>query len=164
MKRLCFLLLLLMISTFGYSNEFNNSFSQTGFSGILRTPHASTIHYGDASFALNWEEDINYQSGYTSGAHNTILLGFGVLPGVEFSLQNSYKSFKGKGGFNSGAASDLAFYFKISSEHYFKDWPVQFALGANDVGGMTKGHRNYYSVLSYPYDNFEIKFWLWHGL
>ncbi|WP_163937979.1 YjbH domain-containing protein [Paraferrimonas sp. SM1919] len=132
------------------------SFSQTGFSGNLRTPNAHTINYGDINFAINFENNVDHQVGYGRGAHNSLLLGVGLLPGVELLAQNTFKRFNGVGTYHSGAGSDLSFSLKLSSVGWFPESPWQVAIGQQDFGGIANHHDNTYGVVSYDWQALRL--------
>ncbi|GAA4874794.1 YjbH domain-containing protein [Ferrimonas pelagia] len=134
------------------------NFAQTGFSGLLRTPHAEVVNFGDITASYNVEDNIVYHrdhpSGiYQQGAHKTLLLGVGLLPSVEFAVQNTHKRFNGEGGYHGGAGSDLSYATKISSRYLFPDSPFSFAVGMQDITkrGDATFHQNHYAVASYRY-------------
>lgn len=137
------------------ANSFEQHFSQTGFTGILRTPNANTLDYGDISFVINKENNVDTTIGHQFGAHNTFLIGVGLIPGVEFSVQNAWKRFNGRGGYNGGASSDLSFSAKtsINALPWINTWVPSYiphiALGLQDLEETSKSntpsfHRNVY--------------------
>lgn len=134
-----------------------NYVSQTGFTGLLRTPHAHTLEYGSLSIGGNWEDNVDFNQNYSKGAHHTLFMGIGLAPSFELGLQNTHKSFNGNGTYGSGG-SDLAFSFKLSSEHWLPDSPLQFALGVQDVGfrGHASFHKNEYLVASYTWNDLRL--------
>lgn len=126
----------------------NSSMSQTGFSGLLRIPHGDALAFSDFSLNYHWEDNINYRSGYTTGAHNTVLVGIGLFPGLEFTIQNTHKLLSDGPKWGGFHASDLSF----SAKYDFKPFlPVEwfsFALGVQDYGGASSLHTNAYAVVS----------------
>lgn len=122
--------------------------SQTGFSGLLRTPHADTLDFGDLSLNYHIEEHIDHRTSYTKGAHKTLLLGVGLLPNLEISVQNTFKKFNGETGWNRGHASDLSFSAKYNLGYLIPDDWFDLALGFQDYGGAATSHRNAYGVVS----------------
>ncbi|RXJ71506.1 hypothetical protein CS022_20645 [Veronia nyctiphanis] len=136
-------------------NSLNTSFAQTGYTGVLRVPNASTLDFGEVSTAWHHEDNINFKTRYGIGAHNTILFGLGILPGVEFTVQNTYKRFDGDTGYGD-ASSDLSFSIKASTENWFPSSPLSVAVGMQDAGGIANYHDNTYGVASLTYSNIKI--------
>lgn len=127
---------------------FAGDFAQTGFTGALRTPTAEVIGYGEMSFGYSAESNITDDTGHQKGAHDSLILGIGLTPGVEFILQNTHKNFSADPGYNQGnKGSDLSFAAKFNSQKYWPDLPVKFALGLQDYGTHNATfHQNYYAV------------------
>lgn len=126
----------------------NNSMAQTGFTGLLRIPHADALPFGDLSLNYNREDKIDYDTAYHDGAHKTILLGVGLLPGLEFTVQNTHKIFSDGNGFGGKDGSDLSFSAKYDFKPFLpEDW-FSFALGVQDYGGAASHHKNAYAVVS----------------
>ncbi|MGB5444160.1 MAG: YjbH domain-containing protein, partial [Psychromonas sp.] len=126
----------------------NNSMAQTGFTGLLRIPHADALPFGDLSLNYHLEDNIDDETGYSVGAHDTILLGVGLLPGLEFSVQNTHKVFSADAGFGGDKGSDLSFSAKYDFKPFLpEDW-FSFALGVQDYGGAASHHKNAYAVAS----------------
>ncbi|UXI03522.1 YjbH domain-containing protein [Photobacterium sp. TY1-4] len=130
-------------------------FSQTGFTGALRTPNAQTLAFGDISLGWNFEDNIDTSRGYSNGAHNTVMLGLGIFPGFEFVSQDTYKRFNGDVGWGS-ASSDLSFSAKLSSAAWFPDSPFSIAIGAQDLGGIASHHDNQYLVAGYDWKSLRL--------
>lgn len=124
------------------------SMAQTGFSGLLRTPHAEVLDFGDLSLNYQIEEHIDHSTPYTKGAHKTLLLGVGLLPHLEISVQNTFKKFNGETGWNGGHSSDLSFSAKYEFGYFIPDDWFSLALGFQDYGGAATSHRNAYGVVS----------------
>ena len=126
----------------------SNSMAQTGFSGLLRIPHADALPFGDLSLNYHWEDNVDDDASYSRGAHNTILLAVGLLPGLEFSVQNTHKLLSDGPGFSGRHSSDLSFSAKYDFKPFLpEDW-FSFALGVQDYGGAASHHKNAYAVAS----------------
>jgi hypothetical protein len=125
-----------------------DGFAQTGFTGYLRTPDARVITNESVQLTSGWEDNVNRDTSYGAGAHNTLMLGVGLLPGLEVVAQNTYKNFNGEAGYNAGnGGSDLSFSAKLNSQPFLPDSPVQFAVGVQDYGTHSATyHNNYYLV------------------
>lgn len=168
------LLFLLCISTTSNANEHFQSFAQTGFTGLLRTPNAYALDFGDLNITTAWEDNVDKEVSATIGAHNSLVVGIGVLPGLEFVVQNSFKRYQWDG-FKVGPGSDLSFAAKYELNHWlrefghlrpkFDNWlsdydfdfsRVNLALGVQDFGGANAYHKNLYVVASYRNDDFEF--------
>ncbi|UTV29479.1 YjbH domain-containing protein [Photobacterium atrarenae] len=148
-----------ILTLFPLSGQANSTieshFSQTGFTGALRTPNTQTLAFGDISLGWNFEDNIDTGSGYSDGAHNTVMLGLGIFPGFEFVSQDTYKRFNGDVGWGS-AGSDLSFSAKLSSAAWFPDSPFSIAIGAQDLGGIASHHDNQYLVAGYDWQGFRL--------
>lgn len=126
----------------------SNSMAQTGFSGLLRVPHAESLPFGDISLNYQWEDNIDYDTCYGCGAHKNILMGVGLLPGLEFSVQNTHKLISDGPGWSGTHSSDLSFSGKYDFKPFLPEEWFSFALGAQDYGGAATKHRNFYGVAS----------------
>lgn len=132
-------------------------FAQTGFTGVLRTPNTEVVPYGHIRFSNSWEENIDYDRAYRFGAHNTAILGIGLLPGFELITQNGYKRFEGNEGFYGGSGSDLSFAAKFTSKALIPDSLFQLAAGVQDYGTHSATfHKNYYIVSSAEFSDVTV--------
>ncbi|MCE2573596.1 YjbH domain-containing protein [Motilimonas eburnea] len=134
------------------------SMAQTGFSGVLRTPHAEVLDFADLSLNYHIEEHIDHSTSYTKGAHKTLLLGVGLLPHLEISVQNTFKKFNGETGWNRGHSSDLSFSAKYEFSYFIpEDW-FSLAVGFQDYGGVSWAtvHQNAYGVVSKSLYDFRL--------
>jgi len=125
-----------------------NTMAETGFTGILRIPNANALPFGDFSINYQWEENIDEDTCYSCGAHKTILMGVGLLPGFEFSVQNTHKLFSDGPGFSSTHASDLSFSAKYDFKPFLPEQWLSLAVGVQDYGGASNHHKNTYAVAS----------------
>lgn len=126
----------------------SNSMAQTGFTGLLRIPHADALPFGDFSLNYQWEDNIDYDTCYGCGAHKTILMGVGLLPGLEFTVQNTHKLMSDGPEWGATHSSDLSFSAKYDFKPFLpEDW-FSFALGMQDYGGAASKHQNMYAVAS----------------
>lgn len=148
----------LYISDFKYSDKPLAFKAQTGFTGLLRSPVAHVENLGNINFSLAHEDNINYNSGYIHGAHNTALLSLGLLPNLELTIQNAFKKFKGDAGVFGSAGSDLAFSAKWRLPIAFDKLPLDFAVGVKDIGTHSDAtrHQNYYSVASWQSTGWDL--------
>ncbi|MCP4321217.1 MAG: YjbH domain-containing protein [Psychromonas sp.] len=142
----------LLVATFPlYSSlalSINNSMAQTGFSGLLRIPHAEALPFGSLSVNYQWEDNIDYDTCYGCGAHKTILMGVGLLPGLEFTVQNTHKKMSDGPGWSGTHSSDLSFSAKYDFKPFLpKEW-LSLAVGVQDHGGAASHHKNAYAVAS----------------
>ncbi|MFT6985202.1 MAG: hypothetical protein ACJAT7_001010 [Psychromonas sp.] len=126
----------------------SSSMAQTGFSGILRVPHAESLPFGDFSINYQWEDNIDYDTCYGCGAHKTVLMGVGLLPGLEFTVQNTHKLISDGPGWSGTHSSDLSFSAKYDFKPFLPEQWFSFALGVQDYGGAASKHRNLYGVAS----------------
>jgi len=141
-----------------------NSMAQTGFSGLLRIPTAEALPFGDISLNYQWEDNIDHDTGYSSGAHNTILMGLGLLPGLEFTVQNTHKLLSDGPGWSGTHSSDLSFSAKYDFKPFLPENWFSFALGVQDYGGAASNHKNAYAVASKEFfDNSFYNFRLTAG-
>ncbi len=124
------------------------SMAQTGFSGLLRIPDANALPFADLSLQYSREENIDFDSPYAQGAHKTILMGVGLLPGLEFTLQNTHKQFSDGPGWSGTHSSDLSFSAKYDFKPFLPEEWFSFALGVQDYGGAASNHKNAYAVAS----------------
>ena len=147
--------LLILYST---GSAYADGFAQTGFTGYLRTPDARVVNTGSVRFSAGWEDHVDYNTNYGIGAHHTLLLGLGLLPGMEFSVQNTYKNFDGAAGYDAGnSGSDLSFSAKLNSQPLLPDNPLQFAVGVQDYGTHSATyHNNYYLVGQLTLDPIDL--------
>lgn len=125
-----------------------NSMAQTGFTGLLRVPHAESLPFGDLSLNYHWEDNIDFNTCYGCGSHNTVLMGVGLLPGLEFTVQNTHKLISDGPGWGPDHSSDLSFSSKYDFKPFLpKEW-FSFAVGVQDYGGAATKHENAYAVVS----------------
>lgn len=118
--------------------------AQTGWTGVLRTPHADTLPFGDVTLTYNTEDNVDHTARNRQGAHETLLMGFGLLPHTEFVAQLTYYDYDTC----SGGLCDLSVAGKVNFDWLIpKEW-FQFALGGSDLGGQAVRHRAYYAVAS----------------
>ncbi|SEG70119.1 YjbH domain-containing protein [Vibrio hangzhouensis] len=135
------------------NTEFRHSMAQTGGSGLLRTPHAQTLGFGQISLNYHLEDNVDLTTGYSRGAHDTFLLGVGILPHVEFVVQNTHKEINGEA-WKTG--SDLSYSAKIDAAWLIpQDW-FQLAFGLSDFGGQANHHESAYAVVSKQVSDFRF--------
>ena len=165
---------LLSISMGSGATGYSQSFAQTGFTGLLRTPNAHSLSFGDFNFSMGWEDNVEKDVSAYIGAHNSLIAGVGVLPGLEFVVQNTYKRYQWDG-YKLGPGSDLSFAAKYELNQWLqgvshvlprfdKFLPhfkidlsrTKFAVGLQDFGGANAFHKNLYTVASYQHNDFEF--------
>ena len=131
-----------------------DGFAQTGFTGYLRTPDARVINNESVRLSIGWEDQVNQNTSYSTGAHHTLMLGVGLFSGLELVAQNTYKNFDGEAGYNAGnGGSDLSFSAKLNSQLLLPENPLQFAVGVQDYGTHSATyHNNYYLVGQWTLD------------
>lgn len=122
--------------------------AQTGFTGLLRIPHADALPFGDFSINYQWEDNIDYETPYARGAHKTILMGVGLLPGLEFTVQNTHKQISDGPGWSGTHSSDLSFSAKYDFKPFLPENWFSLAVGVQDYGGAASHHKNAYLVAS----------------
>ena len=122
--------------------------AQTGFTGLLRIPHAEAFPFGTFSINYQWEDNIDYDTSYWKGAHKTILMGVGLLPGFEFTVQNTHKKMSDGPGWGRSHSSDLSFSAKYDFKPFLPEEWFSFAIGVQDYGGAANHHQNAYAVAS----------------
>lgn len=126
---------------------FHNSMAQTGGTGLLRTPHAQALPFGDINFSYHHEDNIDTSTIHGIGAHNTVMMGVGIFPHLELVVQNTHKDFSGEP-WEPATSSDLSVSGKANFDWLIPtDW-IQFAIGIQDVGGEASFHETYYAVAS----------------
>ena len=125
-----------------------NTMAQTGFSGLLRIPHAEALPFGSFSMNYHWEDNINKNTSYWLGAHKTALLGVGLLPGLEFTVQNTHKLLSDGSGTSGKHSSDLSFSAKYDFKPFLPEEWFSLAIGVQDYGGAQSNHKNSYLVAS----------------
>ncbi|PMH45943.1 hypothetical protein BCU68_09105 [Vibrio sp. 10N.286.49.B3] len=130
---------------------FRTSMAQTGGSGLLRTPNAETLPFGEVSFNYHQEEGVDSDLGNSRGPHNTLLLAVGLFPDLEVSFQNTYQDFS-----SCANHCDLSASAKLSFDWLIPDNWFQFAIGGSDLGGQAVHHRTYYGVASKQLDQFRL--------
>ncbi|MGR5341963.1 YjbH domain-containing protein [Vibrio astriarenae] len=136
-------------------SRFHNSMAQTGGTGLLRTPHADVLSFGEINFSYNHEDNIDKSTMHGIGAHNTIMMGLGVFPHVELTVQNTHKEFSGEP-WAPSTSSDLSASVKANFDWLIpSDW-FQFAVGAQDLGGEASFHETYYAVASKRFHDFRF--------
>ncbi|MCE0558581.1 YjbH domain-containing protein [Motilimonas sp. E26] len=138
------------------ADDVKSAFAQTGFSGLLRTPHAQVLTYGDISFNYHIEQRIDHSTSYHDGSHKTLLLGLGIFPYTEFTVQNTFKRFNGETGWNEEHSSDLSFSAKYDFGHFIPEEWFSLALGFQDYGGAATHHKNAYAVASKSLFGFRV--------
>jgi hypothetical protein len=132
--------------------------AQTGGAGLLRTPHAQTLGFGQISLNYHNEANVDKTTPYGRGAHNTFLMGVGVLPHIEFVVQNTHKEINGEA-WKTG--SDLSYSAKLDAGWLIpKDW-FQLAFGLSDFGGQANHHESAYVVTSKQFSS--VRFSLGYG-
>ena len=75
-------------------------------------------------------------------------MGVGLLPGLEFTVQNTHKQFSDGAGWSGAHSSDLSFSAKYDFKPFLPDEWFSFALGVQDYGGAASHHKNAYAVVS----------------
>ena len=135
-----------------------DGFAQTGFTGYLRTPDAQVIDSESVRLSAGWEDQVDQNTSYSTGAHHTLMLGVGLFSSLELVAQNTYKNFDGEAGYNAGnGGSDLSFSAKLNSQFLLPDHPLQFAIGVQDYGTHTATyHNNYYLVGQWTLDQVDF--------
>lgn len=154
------ILSVLCVSSSAAANAQQVTMAQTGFSGLLRTPTAQTLNFGEVTFSASWEDNVDENSFATKGAHNSLAAGIGLIPGLEFIVQDTYKKFQWDG-WGKHLGSDLSFSTKYQLSRWFPQMGVNIpnldvAIGFQDFGGANSFHKNLYTVASYQYKEFQF--------
>ncbi|WP_394242544.1 YjbH domain-containing protein [Vibrio astriarenae] len=139
-----------------------NSLAQTGSTGLLRTPHAHVLPFGDINFSYHHEDNVKKSLDYGEGAHHTVLMGLGIFPHVELVVQNTHKEFSGDAWVPS-TFSDLSASAKLDFDWVIPDDWFQLAVGIQDVGGEVSYHQTYYAVASKQIDRFRLSLGYGHN-
>ena len=110
-----------------------------GFTGVINTPNAQVLDYGELSFSWNNQFDehlrgYNHNLPYTSS--DDYVFGVGILPSLE--MQGRLKE-------QPKYARDLSANFKFKLPKII-DWFPDIAIGAQDVGSAANKYENYYLV------------------
>ena len=148
MRFLTTVLLSVCLLTPAAAQAVSHSLAQTGFSGLLRIPDGDALPFGAISLNYQREDNVDYTSCYGCGAHKTFLMGVGLFPGLEFSVQNTHKQISDGPGWSGTHSSDLSFSAKYDFKPFLpEDW-FSFALGVQDYGGAASKHKNTYAVAS----------------
>ncbi len=135
------------------STIIRTTMAQTGGSGLLRTPHAQTLGFGQISLNYHREDNVDLTTPYGVGAHNTFLLGLGIFPHVEFLVQNTHKEINGEA-WKTG--SDLSYSAKIDGAWLIPENWFQLAFGLSDFGGQANHHESAYAVVSKQVSDFRF--------
>ncbi|MGL6260735.1 YjbH domain-containing protein [Vibrio sp. WXL210] len=131
----------MLVCSLAGAEPLKTTVAQTGWTGVLRTPHADTLPFGDVTLNYNTEDNVDYTT--SSRAHDTLLMGFGLFPYTEFVAQLTYYDFDACDGL-----CDLSVAGKVGFDWLIpKEW-FQLALGGSDLGGQAVRHRAYYAVAS----------------
>ena len=121
----------------GDINQHTTSFQ--GYTGLINTPNAQVLDYGEFSFSWNNQFDehlrkYNHNLPYTSS--NDYIFGVGLLPNIE--IQGRLKD-------QPKYARDLSGNIKVKIPKLI-DWFPDIAIGAQDVGSAWNLYENYYIV------------------
>ncbi len=133
--------LLILSSTLLMADNFSNSLSSQGFTGLINTPNAQVIKEGDATFQFNNQFDNNLR-GYNYNTpykfEENYIAGIGFLPSLEFvgRLVESSPIF----------TRDLSANIKFQIPYHNKYLP-DIAIGAQDFGGASNFYDNTYIVM-----------------
>ncbi|GAL37572.1 hypothetical protein JCM19240_719 [Vibrio maritimus] len=82
--------------------------------------------FGQISLNYHREDNVDLSTPYGVGAHNTFLLGVGILPHVEFVVQNAHKEINGEA-WKTG--SDLSYSAKIDGAWLIPETGFNLRLG-----------------------------------
>ena len=122
------------------AENFSNSLSSQGFTGLINTPNAQVIKEGDALFQFNNQSDNHlrsYDYSASSALEENYIVGMGVFPNFEllarFVESRDYE------------LRDLSANFKYQIPYSHKYLP-RVALGLQDFGGAANNYVNNYIV------------------
>ena len=121
------------------ADNFSNTLSSQGFTGLINTPNAQVIKEGDTTFQFNNQFDnnlrrYNYNTPYRF--EENYIAGIGFLPSSEFV---------GRLVEARGFARDLSANIKFQIPYHYKYLP-DIALGLQDFGGGANFYINNYIV------------------
>jgi hypothetical protein len=144
----CFAILALICN--GSMGQVANTLTQAGYSGLEITPNAHTIDWGrfDATYDHQLPGVVSNLKG-----HNYVL-GFGLLPNLEFSGRLATNSLGSNCFVERCGIRDLSGSAKVgigldAAHHY------SLAAGVTDLGGSVTNFRSLYGVLTYDQGPFE---------
>ena len=142
------LTLILYSSTILYADNFSNSLSSQGFTGLINTPNAQVIKEGDAVIQFNNQFDNNlrnYNYNNPEVSEENYIAGVGLLSNLEIvGRLVEVDKFSPKRNYDF-SIRDLSANFKYKIPYQHKYLP-NIALGLQDFGGEANHYINNYIV------------------
>ena len=131
---------IILFSPFLLSENFSNSLTSQGFTGLINTPNAQVIKEGDAVFLYSNQKDNHlryYDYDAPMAEQENFLAGIGFLSSVELT---------GKLVENVGRARDLSGNIKYKIP-FNQEYMPNIAIGWQDLGSAANFYGNRYIVL-----------------
>jgi hypothetical protein len=122
-----------------------------GTTGGMAIPHASTMSVGSIAMGLSDAREPQYGP---QPRHLNMVLGIGLLPGLEIVGRLAEHASRNEGFITSGI-SDLSVNVKYGLTLGRPEDGLRVAAGAQDVGGETGNFRSYYVVATQPWKQWE---------
>ncbi|MFB1084243.1 YjbH domain-containing protein [Vibrio diabolicus] len=134
--------------------------SNQSFTGLVLTPNAQSLEYGDFSFTfaqgLPWRERIR--------ALDSLKFSFGLLEGLEATgriVTDDYNSNCFETG--CGGIRDLSMSLKYQLPNFWGNEAFNVAFGAQDLGGALQHFSTNYAVADYTFDTVPVRFSAGYG-
>ncbi|ENO8973341.1 YjbH domain-containing protein [Vibrio parahaemolyticus] len=128
--------------------------SNQSFTGLVLTPNAQSLEYGDFSFTfaqgLPWRERIR--------ALDSLKFSFGLLEGLEATgriVTDDYNSNCFETG--CGGIRDLSMSLKYQLPNFWGNEAFNVAFGAQDLGGALQHFSTNYAVADYTFDTVPVR-------
>lgn len=140
--------LLIISSVLLNAENFSNSLSSQGFTGLINTPNAQVIEEGDATFQFNNQFDNhlrNYNYNNLDASEENYIIGIGLFPNLEVVGRLVEVGRLSPTAINDFSVRDLSANFKYKIPHNYKYFP-NIALGIQDIGGEDNHYDNTYIV------------------
>ncbi|MET2950713.1 YjbH domain-containing protein [Vibrio owensii] len=128
--------------------------SNQSFTGLMFTPNAQSLEYGDFSFTyaqgLPWREWVR--------ALDSLKFSFGVLKGLEATGRivtddhnsNCFET-------ACGEIRDLSMSFKYQLPNFWGNEAFNVAIGTQDLGGALQHFNTNYAVADYTFDTVPVR-------
>ncbi|MFV8429892.1 YjbH domain-containing protein [Vibrio owensii] len=128
--------------------------SNQSFTGLVFTPNAQSLEYGDFSFTfaqgLPWREGTQ--------TLDSLKFSFGILNGLEGHARIATETYNcNKFLVNGCGARDLSMSFKYQLPNFWGVDSLDFAVGVQDLGGSANQFSTQYAVADYSFDFAPIR-------
>ena len=127
--------------------------SNQSFTGLTLTPNAQSLEYGDFSFT--YAQGLPYRTQIQD--LDSLKFSFGIVEGLEAHGRIVTDDYNSNCFVDCGDTRDLSMSFKYQLPNFWGLESLDFAVGAQDLGGSAQAFSTQYFVADYTFDSVPVR-------